>query len=250
MLRQSLRFGDTAAPGRISSLALSPEGRVGEQPDPHEVFELNSGFHLALMQASNNRLLADAGLRVTRLRRLVRDLPRELLAHEQVRAVLRQARARDIDTDQRASATCDRSFLYWNDRPRGRSIHAAGHDGGRDAPRPARCGHAASNRQSRAATGVGSFPRPGSPGRRPMRWKGARMTPKFRFAATGGLGWSAGQSGARGSPPPRRRRLISPPMRGRLRCPLMSGSRASAARSGARTGRRPSAPISATSSTR
>lgn len=32
---------------------------------------MNSGFHLALMQASNNRFFADAGLRVTRLRRLV-----------------------------------------------------------------------------------------------------------------------------------------------------------------------------------
>ena len=45
--------------------------RVTQEPDPREVFELNSGFHLALMQASNNRFFADAGLRVTRLRRLV-----------------------------------------------------------------------------------------------------------------------------------------------------------------------------------
>lgn len=45
--------------------------RVANQPDPREVFELNSGFHLALMQASNNRFFADAGLRVTHLRRLV-----------------------------------------------------------------------------------------------------------------------------------------------------------------------------------
>ena len=35
------------------------------------MFELNSGFHLALLQASNNRFFADAALRVTRLRRLV-----------------------------------------------------------------------------------------------------------------------------------------------------------------------------------
>jgi DNA-binding GntR family transcriptional regulator len=35
------------------------------------VFELNSGFHLSLMLASNNRFFADAGMRVTRLRRLV-----------------------------------------------------------------------------------------------------------------------------------------------------------------------------------
>ncbi|WP_052401959.1 GntR family transcriptional regulator [Muricoccus aerilatus] len=38
---------------------------------PREVFELNSGFHLALVQASNNRFFADAALRVTRLRRVV-----------------------------------------------------------------------------------------------------------------------------------------------------------------------------------
>lgn len=39
--------------------------------DPRRVFETNSGFHLTLMRASNNRFFADAGLRVTRLRRLV-----------------------------------------------------------------------------------------------------------------------------------------------------------------------------------
>lgn len=38
---------------------------------PREVFELNSGFHLALVRASNNRFFADAALRVTRLRRVV-----------------------------------------------------------------------------------------------------------------------------------------------------------------------------------
>ncbi|TPG47074.1 FCD domain-containing protein [Roseomonas nepalensis] len=45
-------------------------GRAGEA-GPREVFELNSGFHLALVQASNNRFLADAALRLTRLRRVV-----------------------------------------------------------------------------------------------------------------------------------------------------------------------------------
>ena len=35
------------------------------------MFEHNSGFHLSLMQASNNRFFADAALRVTRLRRVV-----------------------------------------------------------------------------------------------------------------------------------------------------------------------------------
>lgn len=39
--------------------------------DPRQVFEFNSGFHLALMQASNNRFFADAALRITRLRRVV-----------------------------------------------------------------------------------------------------------------------------------------------------------------------------------
>lgn len=64
-----------ALPSRTAArLRREQEGllaRVGAQPDPREVFELNSGFHLALMQASNNRFFADAGLRVTRLRRLV-----------------------------------------------------------------------------------------------------------------------------------------------------------------------------------
>jgi DNA-binding GntR family transcriptional regulator len=42
-----------------------------ESASPREVFDLNSGFHLALVQASNNRFFADAALRVTRLRRVV-----------------------------------------------------------------------------------------------------------------------------------------------------------------------------------
>ncbi len=61
-------------PRTAARLRREQEGllaRVAEEPDPREVFELNSGFHLALMQASNNRFFADAGLRVTRLRRLV-----------------------------------------------------------------------------------------------------------------------------------------------------------------------------------
>lgn len=49
---------------RASSARAAP-------PDPREVFELNSGFHLALAQASNNRFFADAALRMARLRRLV-----------------------------------------------------------------------------------------------------------------------------------------------------------------------------------
>ncbi|MFC3443791.1 FCD domain-containing protein [Sphingobium rhizovicinum] len=43
----------------------------GDSTDPRQVFEHNSGFHLALMQASNNRFFADAALRITRLRRVV-----------------------------------------------------------------------------------------------------------------------------------------------------------------------------------
>jgi DNA-binding GntR family transcriptional regulator len=39
-------------------------------PSPRTIFELNSGFHLALVQASRNRFLADAAARLTRLRRL------------------------------------------------------------------------------------------------------------------------------------------------------------------------------------
>jgi DNA-binding GntR family transcriptional regulator len=39
-------------------------------PGPRTIFELNSGFHLALVQASGNRFLADAAARLTRLRRL------------------------------------------------------------------------------------------------------------------------------------------------------------------------------------
>jgi DNA-binding GntR family transcriptional regulator len=39
-------------------------------PSPRTIFELNSGFHLALVQASGNRFLADAAARLTRLRRL------------------------------------------------------------------------------------------------------------------------------------------------------------------------------------
>lgn len=61
-------------PRTAARLRREQEGllaRAAAQPDPREVFELNSGFHLALMQASNNRFFADAGLRVTRLRRLV-----------------------------------------------------------------------------------------------------------------------------------------------------------------------------------
>lgn len=37
---------------------------------PRQVFEYNSGFHLALMQASNNRFFSDAAQRVTHLRRI------------------------------------------------------------------------------------------------------------------------------------------------------------------------------------
>jgi DNA-binding GntR family transcriptional regulator len=39
-------------------------------PSPRTIFELNSGFHLTLVQASGNRFLIDAATRLTRLRRL------------------------------------------------------------------------------------------------------------------------------------------------------------------------------------
>ena len=45
--------------------------RRGAAATPREVFEQNSGFHLALAQASNNRFLAEAILRHTHLRRVV-----------------------------------------------------------------------------------------------------------------------------------------------------------------------------------
>ncbi|MBP0445088.1 GntR family transcriptional regulator [Roseomonas sp. SSH11] len=44
--------------------------RADTSPDPREVFEANAGFHLALLEASNNRFFADAGRRMTRLRRV------------------------------------------------------------------------------------------------------------------------------------------------------------------------------------
>lgn len=43
---------------------------AGPTPSPRTIFELNSGFHLALVQASGNRFLSDAAARLTRLRRL------------------------------------------------------------------------------------------------------------------------------------------------------------------------------------
>jgi DNA-binding GntR family transcriptional regulator len=62
------------APRVVARLRREQEGLLAQaedEVDPREVFELNSGFHLALMLASNNRFFADAGMRVTRLRRLV-----------------------------------------------------------------------------------------------------------------------------------------------------------------------------------
>jgi DNA-binding GntR family transcriptional regulator len=62
------------APRVAARLRREQEGLLAQaekEADPREVFELNSGFHLALMLASNNRFFADAGTRVTRLRRLV-----------------------------------------------------------------------------------------------------------------------------------------------------------------------------------
>ncbi len=66
-------------PATLARLRQEQQGllaRLGDagatpRPNPREVFELNSGFHLALVQASGNRFFADAALRLTRLRRLV-----------------------------------------------------------------------------------------------------------------------------------------------------------------------------------
>jgi DNA-binding GntR family transcriptional regulator len=84
---ESYRFRRAIEPAAILDPGFNLDPRIAtrlrrEQSDllkrasrgtcsPREVFELNSGFHLALLQASNNRFFADAGLRITRLRRLV-----------------------------------------------------------------------------------------------------------------------------------------------------------------------------------
>jgi DNA-binding GntR family transcriptional regulator len=84
---ESYRFRRAIEPAAVLDPAFQLEPRIAAQlrreqsglieraaagtPDPRTVFELNSGFHLALLQASNNRFFADAALRVTRLRRLV-----------------------------------------------------------------------------------------------------------------------------------------------------------------------------------
>ncbi|KAA2212903.1 FCD domain-containing protein [Pseudoroseomonas oryzae] len=49
-------------------------GGAARRMSLRQVFEASSGFHLALMQASNNRFFADAVLRLTRLRRLIGDI--------------------------------------------------------------------------------------------------------------------------------------------------------------------------------
>ncbi|WP_338662441.1 GntR family transcriptional regulator [Pararoseomonas sp. SCSIO 73927] len=60
-------------PGTLTRLRREQQELLkrAEVASPREVFELNSGFHLALVQASNNRFFVDAALRVTRLRRVV-----------------------------------------------------------------------------------------------------------------------------------------------------------------------------------
>jgi DNA-binding GntR family transcriptional regulator len=78
-------------PGTLARLRQEQRGLLDRAtpPTPREVFEANSGFHLALMQASNNRFFADAALRLTRLRRVIgyvialdRDrLPSQLAEH-------------------------------------------------------------------------------------------------------------------------------------------------------------------------
>jgi DNA-binding GntR family transcriptional regulator len=75
-------------------------------PTPQRVFELNSGFHLALVQASGNRFLSDAAARLTRLRRLAgyviaRDISRLETQVREHLAILDQIEAGDR---QRAAA--------------------------------------------------------------------------------------------------------------------------------------------------
>ena len=63
-----------AMPGPVMARLRAEQdslARRGASATPREVFELNSGFHLALVQASNNRFFAETALRHTRLRRVV-----------------------------------------------------------------------------------------------------------------------------------------------------------------------------------
>ena len=59
-------------PSTAERLRREQEGLLdGSIPrNPRTIFEMNSGFHLALVQASGNRFLIDAATRLTRLRRL------------------------------------------------------------------------------------------------------------------------------------------------------------------------------------
>ncbi len=68
----SLLAPDFALPAATAArLRREQEGLLAAAaPSPRTIFELNSGFHLALVQASGNRFLADAAARLTRLRRL------------------------------------------------------------------------------------------------------------------------------------------------------------------------------------
>ncbi len=73
---------------------------------PREIFELNSGFHLALTEASRNRFLVDAALRIIRLRRVVGyviALDRDRLAvqsteHLEILSLLEAGRQQDAAT--------------------------------------------------------------------------------------------------------------------------------------------------------
>ncbi|MDJ0387004.1 GntR family transcriptional regulator [Roseomonas sp. E05] len=69
---------------------------------PREAFEANSGFHLALMQASNNRFFADAAQRLTRLRRLIgyviaADQERLVSQFREHLAILDRVEAREME---------------------------------------------------------------------------------------------------------------------------------------------------------
>lgn len=64
--------GFALAPATAARLRREQESLLDAStaPGPRTIFELNSGFHLALVQASGNRFLTDAAARLTRLRRL------------------------------------------------------------------------------------------------------------------------------------------------------------------------------------
>lgn len=111
--RRALETAALQAPGFVLPPATAARLRreqeslldAGARPSPRTIFELNSGFHLALVQASGNRFLADAAARLTRLRRLagyVVALDTSRLATQVTEHMAILAR---LEADDRAAAT-------------------------------------------------------------------------------------------------------------------------------------------------